>query len=100
MPEVSFQTTSEEFETIGKIAARAWAVDWLRRSYGSRMDIHMDVTAVHANGNPLRLRDLLAADDFNFAHDISGICNCLDRETGQLTRNFSPRFSRRELVAA
>jgi len=54
----------------------------------------MDVSAVHANGNPLRLEDLLHADDFNFAHDMSGICNCLDRNTGKLTRNFLPRFSR------
>ncbi len=57
------------------------------------MSLHMDVSATHANGNPLRLADLLAADDFNFAHDLSGICNCLDRNTGKLTNNFRPRFS-------
>ena len=37
--------------------------------------------------------ELLDADDFNFKHDLSGIQNCIDRKTGQLTRNFRPRFA-------
>lgn len=94
--EVSFKVGRDEFDIISKIVDRAWAIGWLRRSYHQRMDMHMDVTAVHANGNPLRLDDLLNADDFNFAHDMSGICNCLDRDTGKLTKGFSPRFSQPE----
>lgn len=86
----------EDSRTIAKIIDRAWNIDWLRRSYEDRMSMHMDVSAVHANGNPLRLADLLAADDFNFGHDLSGICNCLDRDTGKLTKGFSPRFSQRD----
>lgn len=93
--EVSFDITLIDYAAISKIVDRAWSIDWLQRSYASRMDLRMDVTAVHANGNPLRLEDLLAADDFNFAHDMSGICNCLDRDTGKLARGFSPRFSQR-----
>lgn len=89
----NFDVSKSDGELIRKIVARAWGLDWLRKSYASRMDMHMDVTAVHANGNPLRLADLLAADEFNFGHDMSGICNCLDRDTGRLTRGFSPRFS-------
>lgn len=91
--EISFDVTASDFKTINRIVTRGWAIDWLRASYADRQSMHMDVTAVHANGNPLRLQDLLEADDFNFAHDMSGICNCLDRETGQLTRHFRPRFS-------
>lgn len=98
LTDINFETNRLDFDTINKIVDRAWGIGWLRRSYRARMDMHMDVTAVHANGNPLRLEALLEADDFNFAHDMSGICNCLDRETGKLTRNFSPRFSRRETV--
>ncbi len=90
----SFDISKDDFNTITKIVDRAWATDWLRKSYASRLDMHMDVTAVHANGNPLRLDDLLGADDFHFLHDMSGICNCLDRDTGRLNRGFSPRFSR------
>lgn len=54
----------------------------------------MDVIAVHMNGRPLRLEALLAADDFNFAHDVFGIRRHLDRDTGELTQCFVPRFSR------
>jgi hypothetical protein len=90
---LSFSTSPADFDIICKIVDPAWRIPWLRKSYASRTDLCMDVTAVHANGNPLRLEALLAADDFNFAHDMSGICNCLDRNTGQLMRGFSPRFS-------
>ena len=56
----------------------------------------MDLTACHANGNPLRLAELLAADDGNFAHDIFGINRHLNRQTGELMDCFSPRYSRPE----
>ena len=91
---VSFQVSLKDAALIDLVVDRAWAIDWLRGSYPARLDMRMDVAATHANGNPLRLEDLLHADDFNFAHDMSGICNCLDRETGKLTRGFSPRFTR------
>ncbi len=90
---ISFKTTQTEFDIINEIVDRAWGLGWLRRSYENRMAIVMDLAATHANGNPLRLADLRDADDFNFAHDMSGICNCLDRETGTLTGGFSPRCS-------
>ena len=95
-----FNATRDELLTIAKIADRAWRIDWLRKSYARKSDIVMDLDAVHSNGNPLLLDDLLAADDFNFAHDMSGICRKLDRNTGQLTDHFSPRFSRRKTVRA
>ena len=93
---VKFAINRHDFDTIEEIVNRAWGIAWLRKSYASRTDMHMDVSAVHSNGNPLRLEDLLNADDFNFAHDMSGIHNCLNRKTGKLTRNFSPRFSSQE----
>lgn len=97
LDEVSFNVTAAEAKTIRAIVNRGWEIDWLRKSYVKagcdKTSMVMDVTATHANGNPLRLADLLAADDFNFAHDMSGIANCLDRNTGRLTNNFSPRFS-------
>lgn len=98
LDEVSFAVTKNEAATIRKIVARGWSIDWLRQSYVKagcdKTSMVMDVTATHANGNPLRLDDLLAADDFNFAHDMSGIANCLDRNTGRLTNHFRPRFSK------
>jgi hypothetical protein len=57
------------------------------------LDIDMDIVATHCNGNPLRLADLLAADDFNLMHDVSGIARHLNRENGKLENCFLPRFS-------
>jgi hypothetical protein len=92
---VKFDVTKAEFRIIHEIATRA-----MRELVAARkndpfklMDIQMDITAVHANGNALQLTALRDADAFNFAHDVLGIRRKLDRETGQLTDNFSPRFS-------
>ncbi len=96
-PEVSFTTDREDFALISKIAHRALAMDKDAngRSAATLQTWLMDISACHANGNPLRLRDFLDADDFNFAHDAFGIARKLDRSTGRLTDFFSPRFSDR-----
>lgn len=95
LAEISFEITKADRPLIEKVARRALLLD--RKSNGKRaacgMDWRMDITATHANGNPLRLSDLLDADDFNFAHDVFGISRHLDRDTGKLTGFFRPRFS-------
>ena len=58
----------------------------------NRLDTLMDVTATHLNGCPLRLEELLEADAFNFVHDIIGIRNNLNRDTGKMENCFLPRF--------
>ena len=58
-----------------------------------KLEFSMDVTVTHANGNPLRLHDLLNAPDLDFCHDIFGIYIYLDRSTGKLKDCFSPRYS-------
>lgn len=57
-----------------------------------RRDIEMDLSAVHAK-TPLRLAELAAADDFNFAHDLGGIRANINRNTGELENCFMPRFA-------
>ena len=79
---ISFKATVKDREIIKQIAIRA-----------DYKDVAMDITACHLNGNPLRLQDLLDSDDFNFFHDIYGIRNCLNRETGKIDGMFLPRFS-------
>lgn len=59
-----------------------------------RLSLQMDITAVHCNGCRLRLDDWLAADTFNFMHDIGGIQRHVDRDTGKLQGWFLPRFSK------
>lgn len=90
---LSFKVTRPEAEIVNQIAKRATA---MASSYGVEydvMDAHMDVTACHANGNPLKLKELLEADDANFSHDVFGIRRHIDRETGELKDCFLPRFS-------
>ncbi len=58
-----------------------------------KAEVMMDITATHANGCPLDLDKLLAAPDFDFAHDVFGIRRHLDRTTGELRDFFLPRCS-------
>ena len=53
------------------------------------------VEACHTHIQPLRLEDMLNADDFNFSHDVSGIYNHIDLTNMELKNHFSPRFSKR-----
>lgn len=93
---VNFTVTKKEMETIDAIAKRA---NKLFERFGSRyavMDAAMDITAVHANGCPLRLEELLKSDDLNFSHDMGGIHQHLNRNNGKLEGFFVPRFAKAE----
>jgi hypothetical protein len=100
---ISFKIKPFESDLIGKITDRLMA-EYERKGapkhFRDRMAIRMDITACHANGNPLNLDKLLAADDFNFCHDVFGIRNHLDRETGKLVGHFRPRCSLSQSVEA
>jgi len=58
-----------------------------------KMAAIMDISATHSNGTPLKLQELLDADDMNFAHDVFGILANINRRTGQLENCFVPRYS-------
>ena len=85
--------TKEEARTIAAIARRAVQVAAENGWQYPFMDADMDLTACHSNGCPLKLSELLAADSFNFAHDVFGIRRHINRETGRLENCFSPRFA-------
>jgi len=95
---VSFRVNGPDSDVITQIAERAAALDRKHNGRHAMGKTHhrMNITACHANGNPLRLNDLLAADDFNFAHDVFGIDRHINRLNGKLENFFSPRFSMRE----
>ncbi len=94
---ISFKTSDDDFDKISAIVDRAMreAVA-LDIDLGDRMALHMDITACHANGNPLDLQRFLDAPRSCFWHDIGGIRRHIDRQTGQLTDCFSPRMSARQ----
>ena len=91
---IDWKVTKRDHGLIVDIAIRAaqlgkrYGVDYPQR------DAIMDLTAVHANGHPLRLEELACADEGNFGHDVFGIRRHIDRETGRLTDCFCPRYSR------
>lgn len=81
----------EDYSKIVDIAKRADKEGLL---VFDRFSLIMDLQVVH-NTIGLRLDDLLNADNFNFAHDIIGIQNNMNRETKELENCFLPRYKRR-----
>lgn len=61
---------------------------------GERLSLLMDIESADNKFN-LRLDDWLTADDFNFAHDLVGIVNNIDRTNFPATDfgYFLPRFA-------
>lgn len=83
-------TTKEEYQVISKIANRA--IGKRINLHNDRLSLLMDIENTHET-IPLRLSDLLHADDFNFAHDVIGIQQNLNRDTKQMDNFFLPRFA-------
>ena len=91
---ISFDTSDKESDLIAKIVNRAESLALELDLPFDRMNLHMDVTACHANGCPLLLDQLLhAAENSSFAHDVWGISRHIDRRTGKLTGCFLPRYA-------
>lgn len=65
----------ERFMMYVEIAKRAEEMDLY---HGERMTLLMDLESADNVFN-LRLEDLLNADNFNFAHDVVGIVNNINR---------------------
>lgn len=94
--EVSFEVSIEDYNVIEQIVERALLQEEQSGSglVSDRTTMTMDLIACHANGCPLKLQDMLKADDLNFAHDVYGIRDHIDRRTGKMTRHFLPRFAK------
>lgn len=86
---MNFTANQDETRIISEIAKRACK----QLNELDHLTTMMDIEVVHSNGCPLRLVELLDAPDVDFAHDIVGIQNHLDRKTGKLLDCFSPRYS-------
>ena len=65
--------------------------NWVSRQ--TKLQAMMDISAAH-KAQPLDIDRWLAADDFNFMHDLIGIHNHINRETGELENAFLPRFAK------
>lgn len=80
----------EQFDICVKIVNRAEKENLLM--FDDKLSLIMDLECA-INKFDLRLNDLLNADNFNFAHDIYGIQNNLNRETKEFENCFLPRFA-------
>lgn len=76
-------------EIMIKIAERAERMGLLA---SDRFTFMMDLSHANEEFN-LRLTDLANADDFNFAHDIVGIQNNINRTEGKMMNMFVPRYA-------
>ena len=81
----------ERFMIYVKIAERA---EELGIYHGERLTLIMDIESADKYFN-MRLEDWLNADNFNFAHDLVGIVNHVDRNNYPAVEfnRFLPRFA-------
>lgn len=86
---INWKIDNQEASWIGEIVDRAERLGLV----ADRMTSVMDITATHLNGCSLKLVDMLQGADLDFAHDFAGIARHVDRDTGQLTDCFVPRFA-------
>lgn len=83
--------TKERFMMYVKAAQRAEEMGIYN---GERLTLLMDIENADKVFN-LRLEDLLEADNFNFAHDVVGIVNNIDRNNPTDFGLFVPRFAKK-----
>lgn len=84
-------TRVEEMNTMVAIVERAEKLGICR----DRLTLLIDLDKAHQQFD-LRLEEMLAAEDFDFAHDVRGIQNNIDRSVGVVVNFFVPRFARSE----
>ena len=89
---LEWKATKEEYKLIKAIVDRAWGE--VKAGYKDRLSLFMDLEAVHSNGCPLDFEKLLAFEDGDFYHDIWGIRNNINRNTGKLGCHFLPRCAK------
>ena len=86
---INWECTREDLDLIQKIAERS--MQYFPTT--DKLYLLMNVQATHCNGCKLRLNELLHAEEFDFIHDLTGICRFLNQKTGKLEYEFIPRFA-------
>ena len=87
----AIKTTAEDARVLAVIVDRARGDAGIRRKY---IDLMLDLQVAHSTC-ALDLAGLVNAKDGDFLHDVWGIINNLNRDTGELENCFIPRFARR-----
>lgn len=84
--DVNFDCSHEECMLLDEITDRALG--------NIKLKMGMDIIACHANGCQLDLKKLLTFEDADFFHDINGISEHINRNTGKLENFFLPRCAK------
>jgi hypothetical protein len=87
----NWDISREDHDLAVQIADRA-----LRELTGypdNKHTLYMDLNACHSNGCPLYFKGLLEAPMQDFSHDIHGIRDHINRDTGKLEDFFTPRYA-------
>ena len=87
------QLTDQDVRPIHELAVRASKLAARESVTYPVLDASMDITAVHLH-TPLDLNALACANDLEFAHDVFGILQHINRHTGELENGFTPRFAK------
>lgn len=93
--QIKWKLTKADSALVSTIVNRAMALAKRHKVDYEPMDCRMDITATHLNCKKLDLAGLLEFPDFDFAHDVFGIRQHINRETAQLENFFSPRCTAR-----
>jgi hypothetical protein len=91
MPITNLEITKEDFDLAVDVAQR------VLREFTNYPDdqrtLIMDLNACHSNGCPLDFAGLAKANMLDLSHDIYGIRQHINRDTGKLEGCFMPRYA-------
>jgi hypothetical protein len=87
----NWEISKEDYTILIAVAERA--LFELTDYPDDKRTLVMDLTACHANGCPLYFKGLFAAPLLDFSHDICGIRDNINRDTGRLEGFFTPRYA-------
>jgi hypothetical protein len=87
----NWEIAKPEFAILAQIADRA--LREFRYYPDDKRTLVMDLMACHANGCPLDFKGLLEASLLDLSHDIYGIRQYIDRDSGKLRDFFTPRYA-------
>lgn len=78
------------YEKIRAILSRVQTIT----DIDDRLSLEMDLSAAHIADPSIDLTTLLESSDFDLMHDVCGIQNHINRDTGELMHCFLPRCAR------
>jgi hypothetical protein len=88
---IDWNISKDDFRLAVEVAERA--LREFRDYPDDQRTLIMDLNACHSNACPLDFKGLLEADIDDFSHDVYGIRQHINRDTGKLEGFFTPRYA-------